>query len=71
MKTTFDKLADAVYIGLNEHKVHRTYSTKYAPVNLDFDENGELIGIEVLCASRVLPLVFLVRAKKIGPKKSC
>jgi len=51
MKITYDKKADAMYIYVRETKV-----TKTVPVNeniiVDLDRMGNLIGIEILAASR-------------------
>lgn len=76
MKITYDKSVDAVYIYLDprlEMKsewVKKTYPCDPQEVNgminLDFDENGKLGGIEVLDASKKLPEEFLSQAEIIG-----
>jgi uncharacterized protein YuzE len=61
MKLTYDKEANAAYIYLLEDtklKVAKTYPCDPIEVggmiNLDFDNQGRLMGIEVLDASRML-----------------
>jgi uncharacterized protein YuzE len=62
MKITYDKNADAAYIQIQEifpGGVKKTYLCDPEEVgtmiNLDFDENNILVGIEVLDASKKLP----------------
>ena len=58
MKVTYDKEADAAYIYLkdriNKGEVKSTISMN-ENIILDFDANKKLIGIEILCASAVIP----------------
>lgn len=49
MKIEYDKNADALYIRLQEKHVARTQELEEG-LNLDFDEAGHLIGVEVLDA---------------------
>jgi uncharacterized protein YuzE len=51
MKIEYDKEVDALYIRIQEKKVARTQEVSDG-VNLDFDGEGRLIGLEVLGASR-------------------
>ena len=51
MKIGYDKEVDALYIRIQEKDVARTQEVSDG-VNLDFDGEGRLIGLEVLCASR-------------------
>ncbi|MFI0901078.1 DUF2283 domain-containing protein [Streptomyces sp. NPDC020983] len=59
VKVTYDKTVDAAYVYLTEPpalvKSARTYPCDPVDVdgmiNLDFDEQGRLFGIEVLAAS--------------------
>lgn len=63
MRITYDADADAAYIYLADEieagGVARTYACDPQEVNgminLDFDEAGRLIGIEVMDASKMLP----------------
>lgn len=62
MKITHDREADAAYVQLASEiragEVANTYTCDPAEagmINLDFDEEGRLLGIEVLSASKVLP----------------
>jgi uncharacterized protein YuzE len=73
MKIQYDKSADAAYIYLDpaheQIRVARTVpcdpSETNAEINLDFDEDGRLLGIEVLDASRHLPKDLLDTADRI------
>jgi uncharacterized protein YuzE len=68
MRVTSDKAADAAYIYLAEvpAKVEFTYACDplavKGQINLDFGADGRLIGIEVLGASRKLPVHLLEQA---------
>lgn len=47
MKISYDTLAKAIYVELEKKKVVKT--REFAPeVFLDFDDKGELIGVELL-----------------------
>jgi uncharacterized protein YuzE len=66
MKIVFDPKADAVYIYLSTNtskKSHKTYTCDPCEVNgqinLDFNSDGRLIGIEVLDARKLLPEEFI------------
>ena len=50
MKIEYDKEVDALYIRIQEKDVARTQEVSDG-VNLDFDDQGRLIGLEVLSAS--------------------
>lgn len=61
MKIDFDKQADAAYLCLKEIKpgeVKKTISLNES-INLDLDLNGKILGIEVLNATKQLPLSLL------------
>lgn len=72
MKIVYDKAIDAAYIYLVEDiatsGVAKTYPCDpleiNAEINLDFDVEGRLIGIEVQDASKVLP-------EGLIPKSGC
>ena len=49
MRIEYDKEADALYVRLQEKYVARTIEIEEG-LNLDLDENGKLIGLEVLDA---------------------
>jgi uncharacterized protein YuzE len=76
MKITYDKEVDAVYIYLDpglEMKsawVKKTYPCDpqevNSMINLDFDEDGKLGGVEIIDASKKLPEAFLKEAENIG-----
>jgi uncharacterized protein YuzE len=50
MKIEYDREVDALYIRLQEKYVARTVAIEEG-LNLDLDENGKLIGLEVLDAT--------------------
>ncbi|MDE2038126.1 MAG: DUF2283 domain-containing protein [Patescibacteria group bacterium] len=47
MKFNYDRVADAVYLNLNEGKVKKTLEMK-DDVIVDVGEKGKIIGIEIL-----------------------
>jgi len=51
MKITYDKEADALYIKLLECSVHETDEDKSGAI-VDYAEDGSIIGIEILNASK-------------------
>jgi uncharacterized protein YuzE len=55
MKIEYDREVDALYIRLQEKYVARTVELEEG-LNLDLDENGKLIGLEVLDATERYPL---------------
>jgi uncharacterized protein YuzE len=58
MKMTYDRGADAAYIYVKDSiaagEVAKTIALD-RNINLDFDKNEKLLGIEILSASKVLP----------------
>jgi len=61
MKITLDKEADAAYIyfkEISDGEVANTISLNES-VNIDFDKEGKTIGIEILNASKNLPVTAL------------
>ncbi|WP_411080557.1 DUF2283 domain-containing protein [Streptomyces sp. cmx-18-6] len=73
VRVTYDKTVDAAYVHFTEPqsrvKSARMYSCDPedadATINLDFDEHGRLIGIEVLAASSKLPEYLLRSAERL------
>ena len=57
MKIKYDSDADAMYIKLRESKVHRTKEIDENTI-LDFDEKGQLIGVEILFVKERNPKIF-------------
>ena len=55
MKIEYDKEVDALYVRLQVKHVSRTVEIVEG-LNLDLDENGKLIGLEVLDATKRYPL---------------
>jgi uncharacterized protein YuzE len=73
MRVTYDPEVDAAYIYLREIEVGGSVYTYLAEpeiktdmINLDFDREGRLIGIEVLSASRHLPPELIAQAAPPG-----
>ena len=50
MRIEYDKEVDALYVRLQETYVARTVEIEEG-LNLDLDENGKLIGLEILDAT--------------------
>ena len=50
MKIEYDKEVDALYIRLQEKYVAKTLEIQDG-INIDIDENGKLVGLEVLDAT--------------------
>jgi uncharacterized protein YuzE len=73
MKITYDKSADAAYISFIENPnsgwVKSTYPCDQnqinGMINLDFDQDGKLGGIEILDASKKLPVELLKLAEQL------
>ena len=72
LHVTYDKVANAAYVyfdsELPEASVAYTYSCDpddAGMINLDFDEDGRIIGVEVLAADAKLPRSLLDRAERI------
>ncbi|NEB36444.1 DUF2283 domain-containing protein [Streptomyces sp. SID14515] len=73
VRVTYDETADAAYVYLTEPQAHVTSARMYpcdpvdidGMINLDFDEQGHLIGIEVLAASSKLPEYLLQSAERL------
>lgn len=59
MKVTYDPIADASYLALVDIPaavgVARTVAVAHEGINLDFNADGRLVGIEVLNAEMRLP----------------
>ena len=73
MRVTYDRLVDAAYIyfaqEIGDGEVKHTYACDVAKVhgqiNLDFDDKGVILGVEVLDASKRLPEAVLKQAELI------
>jgi uncharacterized protein YuzE len=70
IQVSYDKLVDAAYIWLRQigkGEVKKVYPCPPDEVggmiNLDFDAEGRLVGVEVLDASRYLPKELLAIAR--------
>jgi uncharacterized protein YuzE len=70
----YDKEADAAYVSLgNSREAGRSARTEVVDleiengaINLDFDDGGRLIGIEILGASKLLPAALLEEDRSGG-----
>ncbi|MGW0998724.1 DUF2283 domain-containing protein [Streptomyces sp. NPDC002520] len=69
LRVTHDKTVDAAYVYFTEPqtspKSARMYVGVDGMINLDFDEQGRLIGVEVLAASSKLPEYLLQSAERL------
>jgi uncharacterized protein YuzE len=53
MRTSYDPEADAMFVWFGPEGVKSDETEEVAPgVMLDFDDNGEVVGIEILYVSR-------------------
>ena len=73
MRVTYDRIVDAAYVYLvpiAEGQVSKTYpcdpNEVRGQINLDFDSSGRLVGLEILDASRLLPLELLREAELLS-----
>jgi len=63
MKFNYDKKIDALYLSFNEERYHE--SDEVSPgIILDYGQNGKIIGLEVLDASKHFPRQFGLELKK-------
>jgi len=53
MNVSYNKRANAVYIQLNDHDPDKTQMLTES-VYIDYDKNGEVSGIEILHADKIL-----------------
>jgi uncharacterized protein YuzE len=60
MRVRFDEQADAVYIRLDDSSIVDSEEVRPGIV-LDFDERGQVVGIEILKAKERVPLANLQR----------
>ena len=51
MKIEFDQVADALYVQLTEGEIEKTEEIKPGVI-LDYDANGNVLGVELLYVSR-------------------
>jgi len=58
MKVSYDKEADAVYIEIAEGEADGVVEVKEG-INIDFSKNGNILGIELLDASKKISLSSL------------
>jgi uncharacterized protein YuzE len=55
MKMTFDRKADAMYIYIRESKVFKSQDITDDTI-IDYDKDGNVVGIEILSASKRIPI---------------
>tara|TARA_Y100000310_G_C20277661_1_gene621059 strand:- start:443 stop:655 length:213 start_codon:yes stop_codon:yes gene_type:complete len=65
MEISYDKEADAVYIKLKSGKFSENKKVNDLTI-LDLDEKGEILGIEILDASKRIPKESLSRVVVSG-----
>lgn len=68
MKITYDKEADAIYIKLTNEKFSKTKIIDRNTI-LNLDENGDVIGIELLFVSKRIPknLLSNISVENLSP----
>lgn len=68
IKITLDKEANAAYIYLKEISPGETAKTISLndSINIDLDQNGQILGIEVINASKNLPINVVKSAEIIS-----
>lgn len=64
MKSTYDKLADAIYITFKKGKVSHTVQLSDR-MNADMDKSGNILGVEVLSASSQFDVKSLTKSPSI------
>ncbi len=68
-KVTLDSNLDVAYVALRSGKVART--VEFRPGMLvDFDRAGQVVGIEILAAAELAPMVIKKTSRKASKKKS-
>jgi len=63
MKINYDEKADAVYIELRKGKFAKNQKIDEATI-IDLDNRGNVLGIEVLDASKNIPKRFLSKVEE-------
>ncbi|HIH27356.1 MAG TPA: DUF2283 domain-containing protein [Methanoregulaceae archaeon] len=58
MKVSVDKEADAVYMRLSDCRIHDSEEVRPGVI-LDYDENNNLVGVEILRLSEHVPSAAL------------
>ena len=66
MKIEYDKEVDALYIYLQEKEVYKTKEIEEG-VNIDFDEEGKVIGLEIIGVTQRYKLedIFNITTKSL------
>jgi uncharacterized protein YuzE len=69
MKIEYDREVDALYVRLQEKYVAKTVEVDEG-VNIDFDEGGKLIGLEILDATERYALtdIFNISTENLFPE---
>lgn len=73
VRITYDTEADAAYVYFTDPRTNTRVARMYpcdpiqveGMINLDFDETGQLVGIEILSAKSKLPGYLLEMAERI------
>jgi uncharacterized protein YuzE len=74
VRVTYDQKANAAYVYLADPQALPSVARMYpcdpvevgGMINLDFDEHGRLIGVEVLAANKKLPQFLLEQAERLN-----
>ncbi|MBI4146242.1 DUF2283 domain-containing protein [Candidatus Woesearchaeota archaeon] len=65
MKIQYDTTADAMYIKLREGKVAKTEEVNVDTM-IDYDSDGQIIGIEILFVKERMPLPRQVKVEMLS-----
>ena len=70
MKIEYDREVDALYVRLQEKFVAKTVEVDEG-INIDFDDRGRLIGLEILDATERYALsdIFNISTENLFPKE--
>jgi uncharacterized protein YuzE len=66
---TYDKSSDAVYIDFGVERKGEISTDGDWPFNIDIDEEGQVVGLEIMDAASVLNQEYLGKMKRIDGRK--
>ena len=65
MKMTYDKEANAVYVYFDEEDTKAARTERGWPFNVDLDGEGNVVGLEIMDADKVLNSEYLSKIPRI------
>ena len=66
---TYDKSSDAVYINFGVERKGEISTDGDWPFNIDIDEEGNVVGLEIMDAASVLKPEYLAKMKRIDGRQ--